>query len=126
MMMQMSDEVTDREKVELLLSVTSLSSGEVAASLDCSEQALLAGDLTVEQQRRFVEISGVFNDRSTGQASYFGTPGENDAYTELRLLKVLVAAGPECVMLRGSANASQRKALLVSLEEIGSPNAVQD
>ena len=124
--MQMSDEVTDREKVELLLSVTSLSSGEVAASLDCSEQALLAGDLTVEQQRRFVEISGVFNDRSTGQASYFGTPGENDAYTELRLLKVLVAAGPECVMLRGSANASQRKALLVSLEEIGSPNAVQD
>ena len=124
--MQMSDEVTDREKVELLLSVTSLSSGEVAASLDCSEQALLAGDLSVEQQRRFVEISGVFNDRSTGQASYFGTPGENDAYTELRLLKVLVAAGPECVMLRGSANASQRKALLVSLEEIGSPNAVQD
>lgn len=124
--MQMSDEVTDRQKVELLLSVTALSSGEVAASLDCSEQALLAGDLTVDQQHRFVEISGVFNDKSAAHATYFGTPGENDAYTELRLLKVLVAAGPECVMLRGSANASQRKALLVSLEEIGNPNAAQD
>ncbi|PQP19007.1 hypothetical protein [Rhodococcus opacus] len=125
-MMQMFEEVTDHQKVELLLSVTALSTGEVAETLGCSEQALLAGDLTADQQHRFVEISGVFNDRSTAHATYFGTPGENDAYTELRLLKVLVAAGPECVMLRGSANASQRKALLVSLEEIGNPSGAQD
>ncbi|MEU2004522.1 hypothetical protein ACH47B_26325 [Rhodococcus sp. NPDC019627] len=122
----MFEEVTDHQKVELLLSVTALNSAEVAETLGCSEQALLAGDLTAGQQQRFVEISGVFNDRSTAHATYFGTPGENDAYTELRLLKALVAAGPECVMLRGSATASQRKALLVSLEEVGNPSDAQD
>lgn len=124
--MQMFEEVTDQQKVELLLSATALSSSEVADAIGCSEQSLLAGDLTADQQRRFVEASEVFNSGSTACVTYFGIHGENDAYTELRLLKVLVAAGPECVMLRGSANAGQRKALLISLEEIGNPNLAQD
>ena len=122
----MIEEVTTKQKVELLLSVTGLSSGEVAQALGCSEAQLRAGDLTAEQQQHFVDFSEVFNSSSTANATYFGVSGENEAYTELRLLQVLVAAGPECVMLRGSANASQRKALLVSLEGISHPTASQD
>lgn len=122
----MIEEVTTKQKVELLLSVTGLSSGEVAQTLGCSEAQLRAGDLTAEQQQHFVDFSEVFNSSSTANATYFGVSGENEAYTELRLLQVLVAAGPECVMLRGSANASQRKALLVSLEGISHPTASQD
>ncbi len=123
----MIEEVTTKQKVELLLSVTGLSSGEVAQALGCSEAQLRAGDLTAEQQQHFVDFSEVFKSSSTANATYFGgVSGENEAYTELRLLQVLVAAGPECVMLRGSANASQRKALLVSLEGISHPTASQD
>ncbi|MGG7104837.1 hypothetical protein [Rhodococcus sp. 24CO] len=122
----MIEEVTTKQKVELLLSVTGLSSGEVAQALGCSEAQLRAGDLTAEQQQHFVDFSEVFKRSSTANATYFGVSGENEAYTELRLLQVLVAAGPECVMLRGSANASQRKALLVSLEGISHPTASQD
>jgi hypothetical protein len=122
----MIEEVTTKQKVELLLSVTGLSSGEVAQALGCSEAQLRAGDLTAEQQQHFVDFSEVFKSSSTANATYFGVSGENEAYTELRLLQVLVAAGPECVMLRGSANASQRKALLVSLEGISHSTASQD
>lgn len=122
----MIEDVTTKQKVELLLSVTGLSSGAVAQALGCSEAQVRTGDLTAEQQQHFVDFTEVFKSSSTANATYFGVPGENEAYTELRFLQVLVAAGPECVMLRGSANASQRKALLVSLEEISHPTASQD
>lgn len=122
----MIEDVTTKQKVELLLSVTGLSSGEVAQALGCSEAQVRSGDLTAEQQQHFVDFTEVFKSSSAANATYFGVPGENEAYSELRLLQVLVAAGPECVMLRGSANASQRKALLVSLERISHPTASQD
>lgn len=122
----MSDYVTDQDKVRLLLSVTGLSSAEVACALGCEETDLLSGKLTGQQQARFVELSAAFKSGSAAIESYFGIPGENEAYTELRLVQVLVAAGPECVMLRGSANATQRKALLVSLEGISDPNVSPD
>lgn len=122
----MIEEVTIQQKVELLLSVTTTSSNEVALALGCSERELLDGNITTDQQRRFVELSAAFNDRSAAGAAYFGLPGGNDVYMELRLLKALAAAGPECVMLRGSASASQRKVLLVSLEAIGNPTDARD
>lgn len=122
----MIEEVTIQQKVELLLSVAGLSGAAVARAVDCTEAQLLAGDLTAEQQQHFVALSEVFNSSSAASATYFGIEGENEAYIELRLLQVLVAAGPECVMLRGSASATQRKALLVSLEAISNPTASRD
>ncbi|MDV8128472.1 hypothetical protein R4P71_28350, partial [Rhodococcus sp. IEGM 1304] len=56
----MSDYVTDQDKVRLLLSVTGLSSDEVACALGCEETDLLSGKLTGQQQARFVELSAAF------------------------------------------------------------------
>jgi len=79
----MSDYVTDQDKVGLLLSVTGLSSDEVACALGCEETDLLSGKLTGQQQARFVELSAAFKSGSAAIESYFGIPGENEAYTEL-------------------------------------------
>ncbi|MGU3438149.1 hypothetical protein ACNHUS_34715 [Actinomycetes bacterium M1A6_2h] len=106
----MSEPVPAAVKVDSLVRLMSADKSKLARQLGCTEAQLTEGKLNNSQLQSLATLAQV-------PMSYF-TDTHSAAFEEVQVLLALIAAGPECVMLRGGADRNQLSSVLSALTEV--------